>query len=87
MEGRDFKSEIDAAQNDPVRLRKIADESVLLQAIEDVLERFPSECKLYRSGQEKILGFLMGQLMRQTQGAADPRLLKRLLLDALAEHS
>lgn len=68
-------------------LRQIADESVLLQAIEDVLERFPSECQLYRSGQEKILGFLMGQLMRQTQGAADPRLLKRLLLDALAEHS
>src|SRR3546814_4585889 len=26
MEGRDFKSEIDAAQNDPVRLRKIADD-------------------------------------------------------------
>ena len=66
-------------------LRQIADEPTLRQAIEGVLAKFPEECQQYRTGQAKILGFLMGQLMRQTQGAADPRLLKRLLLEALRE--
>ena len=66
-------------------LRKIADESTLREAIEGVLADFPEECQQYRTGQAKILDFLMGQLMRQTQGAADPRLLKRLLLEALVE--
>ena len=68
-------------------LRQIADEPLLRQAIARVLAEHPEECEKLRGGQEKILGFLMGQLMRQTQGTAGPRLLKRLLLEALVEHS
>ena len=71
---------------DTLGLQQIADEATLQQAIDQILVRFPQECQQYRNGQSKILGFLMGHLMRQTQGAANPRLLKRLLLEALVEH-
>lgn len=75
------------ARIESMGLWQLGDETALREIVLRVVADFPEECQKFREGQEKILGFLMGQLMRQTQGAADPRLLKRLLLDALMEHS
>jgi glutaminyl-tRNA synthetase len=37
----------------------------------------------YRAGERKLLGFLLGAVMRETQGKADPAVVKQALEDAL----
>ncbi|MEI2622957.1 MAG: hypothetical protein V9G23_02895 [Giesbergeria sp.] len=39
----------------------------------------PPQLERYRAGEEKLLGFFMGQLMRATKGKADPALAKQRL--------
>ncbi len=64
-------------------LGQIGDESRLRDIIGSILLKNDSAVKRYREGNEKSLGFLMGQVMRATQGRADPKLanvlIKRLL--------
>ena len=68
-------------------LEQVGDERMLQKAVDSVLAQYPDECQSYRNGKHKILGFLMGQLMRETRGAADPSLLKKILLQALQGNS
>jgi aspartyl-tRNA(Asn)/glutamyl-tRNA(Gln) amidotransferase subunit B len=51
--------------------------------IESVLAAHPEEVESYRSGKEGLFGWFMGQVMRQTQGKADPGKTRELLLQAL----
>ncbi|HLG00712.1 MAG TPA: Asp-tRNA(Asn)/Glu-tRNA(Gln) amidotransferase subunit GatB [Acidimicrobiia bacterium] len=64
-----------------------SDEGELASAVDAVVAGHPDEVAAYREGDEgkrkKIRGFLMGQLMKQTQGKADPQTLNRLLDDRL----
>ena len=53
------------------------------EAVVDALEKFPAEVARYRSGEEKIFGWLMGQVMRETRGKGNPALLRELLEAAL----
>jgi aspartyl-tRNA(Asn)/glutamyl-tRNA(Gln) amidotransferase subunit B len=45
----------------------------------------PEQVAQYRAGKEKVFGFFVGQLMRATQGKANPKQLNDLLRAALAE--
>ena len=44
----------------------------------------PGEVERYRGGEEKLLGFFMGQAMRKSQGKADPDRLRQMLLEMLS---
>ncbi len=45
--------------------------------------RFPKEAGEYRSGKEKLIGFFVGQVMKETKGKANPKLLNELLAERL----
>ena len=64
-------------------LRQIEDESALAEAVSEVLEDNPDEVERYRSGEHKLLGFFMGQVMRATQGTANPELAREVLQEKL----
>ena len=64
-------------------LRQISDESALVGTIEQLLARHPNEVAEYRSGKEKLLGFFMGQVMKATQGKANPQAVNKLLQEKL----
>ena len=64
-------------------LRQISDESALLAAIERVLADNPKEVDEFRAGREKLLGFFMGQVMKATQGKANPQAVNKLLRERL----
>ncbi|HXH08169.1 MAG TPA: Asp-tRNA(Asn)/Glu-tRNA(Gln) amidotransferase subunit GatB [Alphaproteobacteria bacterium] len=64
-------------------LRQISDEAALLAAIDDVLANHPQEVADYRAGREKLLGFFMGQVMKETQGKANPQTVNKLLRQKL----
>jgi aspartyl-tRNA(Asn)/glutamyl-tRNA(Gln) amidotransferase subunit B len=65
-------------------LRQISDEDSLVTAIEQVLACNPEEVGEFRAGREKLLSFFMGQVMKATQGKANPQAVNKLLREKLA---
>jgi aspartyl-tRNA(Asn)/glutamyl-tRNA(Gln) amidotransferase subunit B len=65
-------------------LQQISDESALAAAIDAVLVTNPKEVEEFRAGKEKLLSFFMGQVMKATQGKANPQAVNKLLRDKLA---
>ena len=61
----------------------LSDESELGPIVERVLEANPQQVETYRGGKEGVLGFLVGQVMKETRGKADPKAVNRLLLERL----
>jgi aspartyl-tRNA(Asn)/glutamyl-tRNA(Gln) amidotransferase subunit B len=63
--------------------RVTSDASELEPVVERVLAANPQQVETYRGGKEGVLGFLVGQVMRETQGKADPKVVNRLLREKL----
>ena len=66
-------------------LERLSDPSVLVSVVERLLDAHADEVERYRAGQEGLIGFFVGQGMRETDGRADPELLKRLFLERLGQ--
>jgi glutaminyl-tRNA synthetase len=64
-------------------LEKVEDRAVLEGAIARVLAANGAEVERYRGGEKKLLGFLLGAVLRETQGAADPAVVRRMLQERL----
>ena len=66
-------------------LTQISDADALEKTVEEVLKQCPSQAAQYQAGETKVLGFLVGQVMKMTQGKANPQkvndILKRFLAD------
>jgi aspartyl-tRNA(Asn)/glutamyl-tRNA(Gln) amidotransferase subunit B len=60
-------------------LRQITDTSAIEQAIDEVMAKNPQQLADYRSGKDKLFGFFVGQVMKATQGKANPAQLNELL--------
>jgi aspartyl-tRNA(Asn)/glutamyl-tRNA(Gln) amidotransferase subunit B len=58
---------------------QILDQGEIEQAIGKVMESNPKQVDDYRKGKEKIFGFFVGEVMKQTQGKANPKLVNELL--------
>ncbi len=65
-------------------LRQITDESAIEKAIEAVMAANPGQLADYRSGKDKLFGFFVGQVMKATQGKANPARLNELLKKKLS---
>ena len=55
------------------------DEGALLKIITDLVANHPKEVQQYLGGKQKVLGFFMGQVMKQTKGQAEPKETTELL--------
>jgi aspartyl-tRNA(Asn)/glutamyl-tRNA(Gln) amidotransferase subunit B len=73
-EGSDADSIIEARG-----LKQITDTSAIEAAIEQVMAANPKQLAEYRSGKDKLFGFFVGQVMKATQGKANPAQLNELL--------
>ena len=60
-------------------LTQISDESSIVAAIDDVLAANAAKVAEYRGGKDKLFGFFVGQVMKATQGKANPQKLNELL--------
>jgi len=58
---------------------QIQDSSELDRVIDEVLSAHPEEVEAFRAGKEKVIGFLMGQVMKQTRGKANPQLAQEIM--------
>ena len=66
-------------------LVQISDTGELEGVVDGILAEHPDDVAEYRAGKTKLLGFFMGQVMRATQGKANPKMVNELLRKKLAE--
>ena len=64
-------------------LTQISDSQVLVGAVAEVVERNPQAVQDYLGGKETAIKFLMGQVMKETRGRANPGLVTQLLQEKL----
>jgi aspartyl-tRNA(Asn)/glutamyl-tRNA(Gln) amidotransferase subunit B len=62
----------------------VADTGELEPIVEKILAANPGQVEAYRGGKEGLLGFFVGQVMKETQGKADPRVVNDLLREKLS---
>ena len=65
-------------------LEQISDEGQLESLVSSLVEKHPDEVKRFREGDKKLLGFFVGQVMKETKGKANPKLINELLRKHLA---
>jgi aspartyl-tRNA(Asn)/glutamyl-tRNA(Gln) amidotransferase subunit B len=65
-------------------LTQVSDAGELAAVIDQVLADSPKELAQYRSGKDKLFGFFVGQVMKHTQGKANPAKVNELLKAKLA---
>ncbi|NMB80695.1 MAG: Asp-tRNA(Asn)/Glu-tRNA(Gln) amidotransferase subunit GatB [Ignavibacteria bacterium] len=64
-------------------LVQISDTSEIEKAVEKVINANPKDVEEFRSGKEKVIGFLVGQVMKETKGKANPKIVNEILLSKL----
>ena len=60
-------------------LRQVTDTGVIETAITTVLEKHAKELEDYRNGKDRLFGFFVGQVMKETKGKANPALVNEAL--------
>jgi aspartyl-tRNA(Asn)/glutamyl-tRNA(Gln) amidotransferase subunit B len=80
---------VDGTDADPVRvvdergMRQSTDADALGAIVDEVLERCESQVQQYHDGNEKVVGFLVGQCMRASKGSGNPKMFNQLLVRRL----
>jgi aspartyl-tRNA(Asn)/glutamyl-tRNA(Gln) amidotransferase subunit B len=60
-------------------LVQITDTDALADVVSDIISRHPKEVEAFKNGKTKLLGFFVGQVMRETKGKANPKLVNEIL--------
>lgn len=66
-------------------LVQISDEGAIRGIVEQVVEKHPQSVADYKAGKEKAIGFLVGQVMKETKGKANPGLVNKLIVEMLSK--
>jgi aspartyl-tRNA(Asn)/glutamyl-tRNA(Gln) amidotransferase subunit B len=66
-------------------LKQITDSGAIEKIVREVLEANPKQIEQYKGGQQKVFGFFVGQVMKATQGKANPAEVNKILKQALGD--
>ena len=64
-------------------LAQITDSSTIENLVNEIIKINTDQVEQYKNGKEKVFGFLVGQIMKQSKGQADPALVNKLLKDKI----
>ena len=64
-------------------LKQITDAGEIETAVNNVIAENADQVKKFREGNEKLVGWFVGQVMKKTQGKANPQMVNELLLEKL----
>ena len=65
-------------------LTQVSDDSAIRAVVDEVLAANAEQVERYRSGEQKVFGFLMGETMKALKGQGAPQVVKQVLTDALS---
>jgi aspartyl-tRNA(Asn)/glutamyl-tRNA(Gln) amidotransferase subunit B len=83
--GKELLEKVEASGESPEQivesegLAQVSDTGELEQMIEEVLEANPDQVATYKGGKTTVIGWFVGQVMRQSGGKANPQMVKELL--------
>lgn len=66
-------------------MRQVSDAGQLEGIVDEVLAANPDKVESYRAGKTGLLGFFVGQVMKQTSGQANPKVVNQILTDKLSQ--
>ncbi|MCS7262941.1 MAG: Asp-tRNA(Asn)/Glu-tRNA(Gln) amidotransferase subunit GatB [Aquificaceae bacterium] len=64
-------------------LKQVSDEGAIRELVRQVLQENTKEVERFKAGEEKLFGFLVGQVMKKAKGKANPQMVNRLLRELL----
>ena len=62
---------------------QISDESAILALVNEVIDSNPQSIIDYKNGKDRAVGFLVGQVMKKSQGKANPAITNKLIVEEL----
>ena len=66
-------------------LVQVNDESALIPIVQKIIDDNPQSVADFKAGKEKAMGFIVGQAMRATKGAANPQVMNKLVRELLSK--
>lgn len=66
-------------------LVQISDEGAIKAVVDQIVSNNPQSVEDFKAGKEKAIGFLVGQVMKETKGKANPALVNKLLIERLKQ--
>ncbi len=63
---------------------QVSDEGTLLLTVEEVIQGYPAQVEQFKAGKDPIIKFLIGMVMKATEGTADPVVVEKLLRKKLS---
>ncbi len=95
ISGKQAKEVLSAHEADPSKtpsqivaekgLKVVSDSGAIEGAVKKVVAGFPDQVASVKAGKKGVIGFLVGQVMKETGGSADPKLVNELLNKLIAE--
>ena len=64
-------------------LTQISDEEEIKNIVKKVVDNNPKSIEDYKAGKDRALGYLVGQVMKESKGKANPGIVNKLLLEIL----
>ena len=64
-------------------LSQISDTGAIKEIAQKIIEANPSQVEAYRGGKDKLFGFFVGQVMKETKGRANPQSVNQILKELL----
>lgn len=65
-------------------LEQISDTSELEAVVQKILDSNPQSIEDYRAGKDRAIGFLVGQIMKETKGKANPEMVNKILKEKMS---
>ncbi len=65
-------------------MKQISDQSELENIVSQILADHPDEISRYKAGDQKLMGFFVGQVMKETKGKANPKIVNEILRRGLS---
>jgi aspartyl-tRNA(Asn)/glutamyl-tRNA(Gln) amidotransferase subunit B len=69
---------------DRLGLKQVSDTGAINQLIDDVIAANPQQLADFKAGKDKLFGFFVGQVMKQSKGQANPELVNQILREKLS---
>ena len=66
-------------------IKQMSDDSALLDIIVKILDESPSQIEAYKAGKTNLIGYFVGQVMKETKGTANPGMVNKLLNEEIAK--
>ena len=64
-------------------LSQISDTGAIKEIVQKVIDSNPNQVNAYKNGKVQLLGFFVGQVMKETKGRANPKAVNEILKELL----